>query len=79
MTSGLVRALVEEGYRENTGEWAGEAERQWKQRTMAGRKAKGDMDRKDEISRYRVNSLQEAQVHHRHISDQIPYIIDASN
>ena len=36
---------IENGYVKNTGEWAGKAERQWKQRTTAGRKSKEEMER----------------------------------
>ena len=40
--------LVEMGCGQYAGEWAGEAERQWKQRTIEGRKAKEEMDREEE-------------------------------
>ena len=39
---------VEEGYGTSSGEWAGKAERQWKQRTREGRKAKEKIDNKEE-------------------------------
>ena len=35
-----ITVQVEEGYGKYAGEWAGKTERQWKQRTTEGRKAK---------------------------------------
>ena len=43
----LVMVLVEEGYGKNTKEWAGKAERQWKQRTTQGRKTNKEKVRKE--------------------------------
>ena len=40
--------LVQEGYRENAGQWTGKAERQWEQRTTEGRHTKKGMERKGE-------------------------------
>ena len=40
-------ALVKEGNAENAGEWAGKAERQWKEPTTDNRKAKDEMDIKE--------------------------------
>ena len=41
--------LVEEGYGKRAGEWARTAERQRKQRTREERRAKVEMDRKEEV------------------------------
>ena len=41
---------VKEDKGKDTSEWAGEPERQWKQRTTEGREAKEEMEMKEELS-----------------------------
>ena len=61
-----ILILAEEGYGEDTGEWAGEAHREGNVERPRGRQGRGPQSDSPEIPRQEQEQdlLQEAQVHH---------------